>query len=131
VPDASYFVSLVPKALVGLVLNANAYTSWINQQKTSAKTETESPNSSLKEFAKSQPFSVVRLFLIPYCVSSYSGAINSVQGGPIEFVSVFPSDARSLVICFGCAVGFPFSLFILSRASMRCVESQRSQQPVQ
>ena len=48
---------------------------------------------------KVDPWVTFRLFLIPFCVSSYAALIKG-RG----FILLFPSDLRSLLIASGCCV---------------------------
>ena len=60
-----------------------------------------------------KPWQLIRLFLMPFCVSSFA-ALTKNQG----FVLVFSSNAAELLIALACCAGFLLVVFILKRAPL-------------
>lgn len=99
--------ALVIMSLIGLVLNANAFVAYQHHIH-SCPVSTFEPT--LGVFLRRQSASIARLFVIPYCVSCYSGIANSTPG----FVSIFPTDPAILIPVVIGAVSFPLSLRLVS-----------------
>lgn len=126
--DSSPFVdAIVIMILIGLVLNANAYLTFMassssshdenndNHHPTNDHDSNALPNKSgggkvLWAYLRTNFWSVLRLFLIPYAVSSYAGVASSAVEG--TFVSVFPTDPAIWGPALGGALGFPISLLM-------------------
>lgn len=105
--------------LVGFVLNANAFVSFQHHI-------WDCPNSrfdpTLAVYMRRQATSAVRLFVIPYCVSCYSGIANSTPG----FFSIFPVKISVLIPVAIGAVAFPICLRLASDMTSRAVYPKES-----
>jgi hypothetical protein len=106
--------AIVIMVLIGLVLNANAYLSFMASS--SSLDENNDSNKSggsskLWMYLRTNFWSVLRLFLIPYAVSSYAGVASSAVEG--TFVSVFPTDPAVWGPALGGALGVPIGLLAI------------------
>lgn len=103
--------ALIIMLLIGFVLNANAYLAFRAAAERCPRTG--ELQTTMGWYMKLNYASALRLFLIPYCVSSYSGMAASVSSMEDAFASVFPRDPSIWIpaICIG--LGFPLFLFIL------------------
>jgi hypothetical protein len=58
------------------------------------------------------PWQTIRLFLMPFCVSSYSSLIKD-RG----FIVIFPQSASALQVAIGCCLAFLAAVWILKRTA--------------
>lgn len=93
--------------LVGLVLNVNAFVSFQHHIITCPITKEEP---TLAMYIQRQPASIIRLFMIPYCVSCYSGIANSTP----NFFSIFPMQPSILIPAIVGAITFPALLRLMA-----------------
>ena len=73
--------------IVGFTLNTNAFALW------AANFEAEGREPRLSTFLREGPFSALRFFMIPFCVSSYSSMINQEDHAG-TFIFLFPTASR-------------------------------------
>lgn len=107
--------------LVGLVLNANAFVSF--QHSTwSCPANVRDPN--LAFYMREQSFSIVRLFVIPYCVSCYSGIVSSTP----DFFSIFPTRPSILIPVILGSIVFPLSLRLAAEMTSNVVYPKESKE---
>jgi len=124
--------ALVIGVLIGFVLNINAYSSFKANVESMTASGDGSVNTSRSNPSQSQTsvgryfqlncMSVLRLFLIPYMVSSYSAAAGASKEG--TFVSIFPVDARYWGPALAASVAVPASLLIF-RKSLELIAAKR------
>lgn len=93
--------------LVGLVLNVNAFVSFQHHIITCPITKEEP---TLAMYIQRQPASIIRLFMIPYCVSCYSGIANSTP----NFFSIFPMQPSILIPAIVGSITFPALLRLMA-----------------
>eukprot|EP00978_Attheya_sp_CCMP212_P011800 scaffold29330_cov56-Attheya_sp.AAC.2 len=107
--------AIVIMILIGLVLNANAYLSFMASsspdENNDDNTNKSGGSNKLWMYLRTNFWSVLRLFLIPYAVSSYAGVASSAVEG--TFVSVFPTDPAVWGPALGGALGVPICLLAI------------------
>lgn len=69
------------------------------------------PSPTLLPYFQSQPFSIMRFFISPYCVSSYSGVASSNPG---HFISIVPTDVSILIPTILVCTCFPLSVRLMT-----------------
>lgn len=102
-PTKPFVDACLIMTLIGLVLNANAFVSFKISTMACPNTKEEP---TLMDYVSQQYFSIIRLFMIPYCVSCYSGIVNSASG----FVSIFPVEPHVAIPVVSGAFLFPILL---------------------
>lgn len=131
--------ALVIGVLIGLVLNVNAYSSYkanaartcygnsiatrstkdqIAISRTIIMRNPSQNQTSIGSYLRNNCMSVLRLFLIPYMVSSYSAAAGGSEEG--TFVSVFPVDGEIWGPALAASVAVP-GLLVILRKSWSCL----------
>lgn len=120
----AFALAALMSALIGIVLNANGYAAYAStmtkrQQQNDSGNDNDNDDhkASLLHYLKAQWPSAVRLFAIPYAVSSYSGIVSAL--GPDEFVLIFPKDVAVLGFALGTSFGIPVTLLLLKELLLR------------
>lgn len=96
VPRAVWFNAIAVSGMVGIALNAAAI-----------------GHMPLRRYLSAKPIQTMRLFMIPFCVSSISGIATGVDEGE-AFILVFPENPEVLGAAFGAALAVPLLLRTLA-----------------
>lgn len=109
--------ALIIMLLIGFVLNANAYLAFRAAAERCPRTG--ELQTSIGWYIKLNYAGALRLFMIPYAVSSYSGMAASASSMDDGFVFVFPKDSNIWIPAAFVAAELPLSLFLI-----RCFVSE-------
>jgi hypothetical protein len=123
VPPAAFTSALVVAVLVGLALNLNALGDFRPPSLGAGASWAER----LALFWRLRHWSILRLLLVPFCVSSYSAVAQAQPQG--SFLLVFPTGSVELGVGIASMLAVPLLLLLLKLVALRQLKKRTGNAP--